>query len=69
MQYSNRLSELMPDVVDVGSVQCPGGICVFDTEDNRPLFRDDHHLTPAGSTWLIARLKGVLPIGPPVGVL
>ncbi len=68
MQYSLRLSELMPDLADVRSVQCPGGECVFVMEDGRPLFRDDHHLTPVGSTWLIARLKNALPIGPPGGV-
>ena len=57
MQYSLRMSELMPDVVDVRSIQCPRGECVFATEDSQPLFRDDHHLTPVGSTWLIERLK------------
>jgi peptidoglycan/LPS O-acetylase OafA/YrhL len=68
LRYSLRLSELMPDVVDVRAVQCPDGTCVFSTEDGRPLFRDDHHLTPAGSTWLIERLRNVLPIRPPDGI-
>jgi hypothetical protein len=62
LDFSARLTAALPEVVDVSAVQCPGGRCLFDLEDGTPMFRDIHHLTTAGSIWLISQLQGILPI-------
>jgi peptidoglycan/LPS O-acetylase OafA/YrhL len=61
LAYNDEMQALMPDFVSPNDVQCPDGVCQFFDDDARLLFRDDHHLSTAGATLFMKRLKPQLP--------
>jgi peptidoglycan/LPS O-acetylase OafA/YrhL len=62
LKYNRELSALLPtEMISPNDIQCPNGSCQF-FEGKRLLYRDDHHLSPFGSTVMIAKMKGLLPI-------
>jgi peptidoglycan/LPS O-acetylase OafA/YrhL len=56
-RYSDELIARLPELVDVRTVQCPGGRCAFSANDGTPFFRDTDHLTTAGAIQFIAALR------------
>lgn len=61
-RYSDGSIARLPEMVDVRAVQCPNKRCRFADVDGTPFFRDAHHLTTAGSVWLVQRLRERLQI-------
>lgn len=60
LAYNDEMAALLPAFVSPNDVQCPGDVCQF-IDGTRLLFRDDHHLSEAGATLFIERLKPLLP--------
>jgi peptidoglycan/LPS O-acetylase OafA/YrhL len=56
-RYSDALLAHLPELVDVRSVQCPGGTCAFSADDGTPFFRDADHLTTAGAIRFVTALR------------
>lgn len=60
LAYNEEMAGLIPGFVSPSEVQCPGGECQF-FDGAKLLFRDDHHLSSAGSKLFMARLRPELP--------
>lgn len=56
LAYNKKLSTLVARFVDIADIQCPKKRCTY-FAGTTPLFRDDHHLSAAGSVHLLRRLK------------
>lgn len=62
LKYNRELSALLPtEMISPNDIQCPNGRCQF-FDGKQLLYRDDHHLSPFGSTVMIEKMKGLLPI-------
>ncbi|WOC14587.1 acyltransferase family protein [Pseudochrobactrum sp. MP213Fo] len=59
--YNAKLKNLVNNFIDINSSQCPSEDCLF-TLKNKPLFRDEHHLTYLGAEYFLPRLKLIIPI-------
>ena len=54
MAFNQALAKLVPNVIPINDLQCPGGVCKF-FHRGRLLYRDSHHLNVEGSV-LFTRL-------------
>lgn len=57
LDFNRVMAEEVPGYVDASAVQCDGDACRYFLK-GRPLFSDDHHLSPFGSEFIVGRLKG-----------
>lgn len=57
LDFNRVMAKEVPGYVDASAVQCDGGVCRYFLK-GRPLFSDDHHLSPFGSEFIVGRLKG-----------
>jgi hypothetical protein len=61
LDYNLKFQNLYPDAILPNDIECPHRRCTFFSA-GQPLFQDHHHLSIAGSIYLVGRLKPQLPL-------